>query len=476
MPSCCTAAGPRRTACARAAGWRGSWPRAGSTPSSGGCRGAAASGRRSRRSRARRSCPCWSSATRRSATRAASSSTCAGSTTSGNAPAPSIPERLGVDHVNAATGAARCGGHHALPAVHLHRRVRVRGGDARGWRPDAGRLHGVHRPGRGGRRAAWRRWAPAVLDLHHGSRARRRAARHGRPVRRDARAARGLLPARVRRPRRGAGLGGEDPGRGVGRRRGASRDRLRERPAGLRGPRRGGARLSSPELLERLFRRESAQAVAALARALGDLDRAEEAVQDAYATALERWPRDGVPANPAAWIVTVARNRALDRIRADGRAASRAEAVARLGALAGEGESGEEQEEAVSTIADERLRLVFTCCHPALAPEARVALTLRLLGGLTTAEVARAFLVSEAAMAQRVSRAKRKIASTGIKYEIPRDSDLPDRLRSVLATLYLIFNAGYGPPVRASLCAEAIRLTRLLVALMPDEGEAIGLL
>jgi RNA polymerase sigma-70 factor, ECF subfamily len=198
-------------------------------------------------------------------------------------------------------------------------------------------------------------------------------------------------------------------------------------------------------------------------------------VQDAFLTALERWPERGLPDNPAAWIVTAARNRALDRLRTERRWAGRRSALeAELRALGGDDDA--EEPELVSPIPDERLRLIFTTCHPALAPEARVALTLRALGGLTTAEVARAFLVAEPAMAQRIVRAKRKIASAGIRYELPRDADLPARLRSVLATVYLIFNAGYGPPVRVQLCAEAIRLGRVLVSLMADEGEAIGLL
>jgi RNA polymerase sigma-70 factor (ECF subfamily) len=238
---------------------------------------------------------------------------------------------------------------------------------------------------------------------------------------------------------------------------------------------RGDGRLTGPQnvLVDRLFRRESGQAVAVLTRILGDLDRAEEAVQDAFVTALERWPERGLPDNPAAWIVTAARNRALDRIRSERRWAGRRSALeAELRALGGD----DEDTEPVSPIPDERLRLIFTTCHPALGAEARVGLTLRALGGLTTAEVARAFLVSEPAMAQRIVRAKQKIAAAGIRYEVPRDADLPGRLDSVLATVYLVFNAGYGPPVRSELCAEAIRLARLLVTLMPDEGEALGLL
>ncbi|HEY1594015.1 MAG TPA: sigma-70 family RNA polymerase sigma factor [Thermoleophilaceae bacterium] len=232
--------------------------------------------------------------------------------------------------------------------------------------------------------------------------------------------------------------------------------------------------------VELAFREERPAVLATLIRHVGDFQLAEDAVQDAFAAAVATWPRDGVPDNPGAWLTTAARRRAIDRLRRTRSLADRADRLAELARLDAQEHRPDALDEA-SAVDDDRLRLIFTCCHPALALPARVALTLRMLGGLTTGEIARAFLVAEPTMGQRLSRAKRKIADAHIPYRVPTDDVLPDRLRGVLMVVYLIFNEGYEASggdrlVRGELCSEAIRLGRLLARLMPDDGEVWGLL
>jgi RNA polymerase sigma-70 factor (ECF subfamily) len=236
------------------------------------------------------------------------------------------------------------------------------------------------------------------------------------------------------------------------------------------------------DIVDRVFREEQGRAVATLIRVTGDFDLAEEAVQDAFISALETWPERGVPDNPGAWITTTARNRAIDRLRRRKRLVEKTETLGREAAIETELEAmdpGPSEDD--MPITDDRLRLIFTCCHPALAMDARVALTLRTLGGLTTPEIARAFLVPEPTLAQRLVRAKRKIRDAGIPYRVPPTELLPERLDGVLRVLYLVFNEGYAASsgdalIRRELCAEAIRLARTVVSLLPDEPEARGLL
>ncbi|MEV4003559.1 DUF6596 domain-containing protein [Actinomadura sp. NPDC049753] len=228
------------------------------------------------------------------------------------------------------------------------------------------------------------------------------------------------------------------------------------------------------EAITRAHREEWARVVAALTRRFGDLDIAEEAAAEAFATAVQRWPADGVPPNPGGWLTTTACRRAIDRIRRENKRDDKHMEARRV--------YDDDPPEPVGAIDDDRLRLIFTCCHPALAMQTRVALTLRMVGGLTVPEIARAFLVADTALERRITRAKAKIKAAGIPYRVPSAEDLPARVTGVLAVLYLVFNEGYlatGPgagPVRRDLTAEAIRLTRLLRALMPDDGEVAGLL
>src|ERR1017187_1948326 len=250
----------------------------------------------------------------------------------------------------------------------------------------------------------------------------------------------------------------------------SARSRTNPGPDGMRAT--GAAPRPGKADIGRIFREESGRSVAALIRVLGDIDAAEDAVQEAFAIALGKWPGDGLPPNPGGWMTTNARNRAIDRLRRE----SRGRDLLSEAAVLSPGNSDPGIPGEAGPVEDDRLRLIFTCCHPALSTEAQVALTLRLLGGLSTREVARSFLVTEHTMAVRLVRAKRKIKAARIPYRVPGDHELPARLRPVLAVVYLIYTAGLASPAEPGLCPEAIRLARILATLMPDEPEVAGLL
>src|SRR6202034_263065 len=308
-----------------------------------------------------------------------------------------------------------------------------------------------------------------------GVRRRSRSARHGHRHRQPGRGGGGhrrALRGDEGVPRRLLDHGGTEPRRGAqAGRRWVEGLQPEDRGAAVSGRVNG---VDVREAITRTHHEEWARVVAALARRFGDLDIAEEAAAEAFAAAVQRWPADGVPPNPGAWLTTTANRKAIDRIRRENKRDDKHKEAQLL--------YGDDPREPLDPIDDERLRLIFTCCHPALAMETRVALTLRMVGGLTVAEIARAFLVPETTVGQRITRAKAKIKAARIPYRVPSAEDLPARVSGVLTVLYLVFNEGYlatGPdtdPVRHDLTAEAIRLTRLIRALMPEDGEVAGLL